>query len=109
MANLSKESLLARTLPQKDVELADGTVRVRALSRSESIRVAGLSGDIDAAETFILACALIDPELTEEEVTRWRAAAPSGEVDAVADAVLELSGMTAKAAEATARRFPKGP
>lgn len=109
MATLSKESLLARTLPQKDVELADGTVRVRALSRSEAIKVADLQKDVDAAEVYILACALVDPELSEDEVRGWRAAAPSGEVDVVADAVLSLSGLTQEAAEAAIRRFPRGP
>lgn len=109
MANLSKESLLARTLPQKDVELADGTVRVRALSRAEAVKVADLQKDVDAAEIYILACALVDPDLTEDEVRAWRAASPSGEIDAVADAVLSLSGLTPEAAEAAIRRFQQGP
>lgn len=108
MTPLSKETLLARTLPEEDVKLADGTVRVRGLSRAEAVKVANLQKDIDAAEVFILACALIEPEMSEAEVRAWREVAPSGEIDAVADAVLGLSGLTQEAAEAALRRFPSG-
>lgn len=106
MATLSKESLLARTLPRRDVAVDGGTVTVRALSRSEAVRVADLQKDVDAAEVFILACALVDPALTEDEVRVWRDSAASGEVDAVSTVVLELSGMTPEAAAAAAARFP---
>jgi hypothetical protein len=109
MAMLSKESLLARTLPQQDVDLADGTVRVRALSRTEAVHVATFGNDVNAAEVFIITCALIEPQLTEDEVRGWRDVAPTGEIDAVANTVLELSGLTPAAAEAALHRFPLGP
>jgi hypothetical protein len=71
-----------------------GTVTVRALSRYEMI-VAGKhgAGDDLRQERFILSAAMLSPKLTEDEVEQWQKCSPPGEINAVASAINELSGI----------------
>lgn len=69
-----------------------GPVTVRALSRMEMM----ISGKIDDSvkqERFILSKAMVDPEMTEEDVAAWQKASIPGEINAVAGKVNELSGI----------------
>lgn len=108
---MDKAALLRPHLAEVDVELpAGGVVRVRALSRAEVFRMQALQNEPGALDARMLAAALVDPELTEEEVEQWRAAAPNDEVDAVSDAILEVSGLKEGAdRKVTATTFPAGP
>jgi len=90
----------------REVQLPSGlgSVKVRALTRKEAL---GFEGEHDAtdAEAKLLAVALVEPKLTEDEIRQWQAVATAGELTPVVDAVLELSGMTADAPKEAARRF----
>jgi hypothetical protein len=69
-----------------------GTVTFRALSRMEMM-VGGKIDDSVKQERFILSCAMVDPAMTESDVATWQKVSPPGEINAVAMAVNELSGI----------------
>lgn len=107
---MDKEQLFKARLRERDVELPDvGTVRVRALARGEvmSIRDAG-EMDIEEYERKLIALAVVDPVLTEDEVRRWQEAAPAGELEPVTNAIVELSGLDQEAAKQAYQRFRAG-
>lgn len=94
---MDKEALFRSRLPEDDVEVPGvGTVRVRALSRAESLRMADASG-AEEVERKMLALALLDPALTEDEVSQWQQAAVADELDLVVKKIAELSGVLDKA------------
>lgn len=105
---MDKELLLKPRLQEDDVEIPGvGTVRVRALTRDEVIRVRkasdeqGLDGPrVLILERKMLALALVDPELTEAEIGKWQRNAGAGEIDKVSRKVQEISGMLEDAGKA---------
>lgn len=102
---MDKQKLLAARLGQAAVELGDelGAVRVRALSRAEIFELKrefhlGESdadgndlADMAGFETAFLSLALVDPQLSREEVELWRKNSPAGEIEPVSQKVNELS------------------
>lgn len=93
---VDKERLLKPRLAEREVEVPGvGTVRVRSLSRSEVIRMGtlGRDGDFDGAETFALACGMVDPALAEHEAREWRRNASSDEVEPVLEAITQMSAL----------------
>lgn len=91
-----KAALLAQTNSEtRDVLLpAFGfSVTVRGLTRSEALRVAGKPMAADESERKLLALAMVDPVMTEEDVRRWQKVAPAGQLQPVELAVRELSGL----------------
>jgi hypothetical protein len=104
-----KELLFKPSLPEAEVEIpGKGTVRVRALSRSEALLCQKEDG-VEAVERKMLALALVDPALTEAEVGRWQKASAAGEMDPVSNKVAELSGMTEDAGKAAYKEFESDP
>jgi len=102
---VDKELLFKPRLPEADVEVEGiGTVRVRALSRDEAMKVQKVDG-VAAIERKMLALALLDPVLTEAEVGRWQKASTAGELEPVTVKVSELSGMTEGAEKAAYKEF----
>lgn len=79
-------------LPRMMVDVAGTEMSVRGLTRSESLKVAELlnKGDQDAAENYGLSCGCDE---TEEDMRAWRNSVPSGAVQALVDAIAELSGL----------------
>lgn len=90
-----KARLLAPRLPEGDVEIGGvGTVRVRALTRAELLHVGRLESKGPAAmERYTLACAMLDPAMTEDDVAAWQQASPAAELNVVSEKVNELSGI----------------
>jgi hypothetical protein len=72
---VDKQALFAPRLPEEDVEVPGGTVRVRGLSR------------------HLLSVAMVAPTLTAEEVALWQAASLSTEIESVVSSVVRLSGL----------------
>jgi hypothetical protein len=108
---MDKDAFLKVRLPERSVEIEGvGTVRVRGLSRVEALDVRNTGGDVDRAEKKIIFYGLVDPTLTEEEVTAWYAAAPAGEIDQLVNPIVELSGLAEGAAKSgvpEVRREPR--
>jgi hypothetical protein len=97
---VDKELLFKPRLHEEEVELPGvGVIRIRALTRDEVVGAreehTDEDGQIDhaAVDNAILARSLVDPELTEDEVARWAAAAPAGEVTLVTEAVKRVSAL----------------
>lgn len=105
---IDKATLLAtRKVETEEVELPQlgGTVRVRALTRSEALQVRGTLRSEEEQERVLLAVAMVEPTMTEDEIGEWQAAAPAGELQPVAAAILRLSGLTQTAVKDAMRTF----
>lgn len=97
---LSADELVSSAgLPEDDVIVARGKVRVRGLSRSEVFMMqkakdAGQLKDEGAWERRMVSLALVAPSLTEIQVGDWQATDPAGgDLEAITDKIAELSGM----------------
>lgn len=106
---IDKAALLARKAEAetREVELPSGagSVLVRGLTRKEALDLQGREMDAAEAERKLIALAMVDPAMTEEEAGQWQEVASAGELQPIAEAVLELSGMTADAPKEAVRRF----
>lgn len=102
---IDKEVLLKARLPEGEVEVEGGTIRVRALSRTEVMQFKTLAdkGDHDAVEHFILSKGVLEPALSDKELRTWRGVAVALEIEPVLNRILELSGLVGADA-----RFPDG-
>jgi hypothetical protein len=109
MSDDIRERLFKPRLPEAEVEVEGiGTIRVRGLSRIEAMLVQKANG-IAAMERTMLALAMVDPELTEAEVSRWQKASTAGELEPVTQKISELSGMTQESAKEAMRTFRDEP
>lgn len=93
---MDKEKLLAPRLEEDDVEIPGvGTVRIRALSRFEVLvtQRGQKRGDALAMDRSLLLHGMVDPVLTEDEITRWQKASPAGEIEPITRRIAELSGI----------------
>lgn len=93
MAVLSREQILARKVAGRTetVELDEGEVVVRGLSRGEASRV-GQIDDQDEVEALALHYGLVDPALTLDEVRAWRESDEAGQIQRVVDVIQRMSG-----------------
>lgn len=91
---MDKEKLFVSRLPTQPVNIPNvGTVTVRAITRAEQMVFSkAAAGDVTKFDRKQLSAALVDPELTEDEVQRWMEAAPAGEISIVVEIIGELSG-----------------
>jgi hypothetical protein len=80
-------------LPTKKVKVAGQTIEIRALSRSEAMRLAEFQKDPDEGETFIVSCAC---GVSMDEAREWRQNSPAKDVGTVVDSILVLSGLVAE-------------
>jgi len=69
-----------------------GVIKFRALSRWEMIQ-AGKFEDNLQQERFILAAAMLDPKMGEDDVAAWQKNSIPGEINEVAKQVNALSGI----------------
>lgn len=91
---MDKAALLAKRMPQRDVEIPDvGTVKVRGMSRAETLECQKVAGDAGALERKALFFALVDPKLSEDEAAEWYDSATFAELEPVLLAIQELSGI----------------
>lgn len=108
-----KELLFKSSLPEAEVDIpGKGTVRVRALTRTEALSIQHVKegpGRVEAIERKMLALAMVDPEMTEADIGRWQKASAAGEMEPVGRKVQELSGMTEDADKAAYKEFESDP
>ncbi|MFI7677870.1 hypothetical protein [Actinophytocola sp. NPDC049390] len=101
MATLDKAALLARKRTDRtdEVDLGDGTVTVRGLTRGEITRARAAASRADKADqvttldNHFIAAGLVEPEMTVAEVAEWLESAPAGDSVAVLTAIQQLSGL----------------
>lgn len=103
---IDKAALLAsRGIGLVSVPLGElGEVKVRALTRAEALSFQG-EHEAEDAEAKILAVALVEPKLTEDEVREWQKVAPAGELQPVVVAILKASGMEQDSPKEAMKRF----
>lgn len=106
MAAVDKAALLAtRGIGLTAVPLGElGEVKVRALTRAEALAFQGEHDGADA-EAKLLAVALVEPKLTEDEVRQWQQVSPAGELQPVVLAILAASGMELDSPKQAMKRF----
>lgn len=106
MSAIGKDLLLARRLGEYEVEVPGvGTVIVRALSRVEALELKGQEIELLEWERKVLAVAMVNPALTEDEVRQWQEVSPAGELEPVTSAVLDISGLNGEAAQEAYAQF----
>lgn len=89
-----KARLLKSRLGEKTVDIPGvGEVTVRGLSRGEVLLLQKSSGNPTQLEQKIVAVGMVEPSLTEKEVTQWQKAATSGEIDRIVSEINKLSGL----------------
>ena len=104
-----KAALLQAAFAVEHVEVpGKGAVKVRALTRGEALKLHGVELDADELERKLLAQALLEPRLTEAEIGVWQDNSAAGELQAVVEAVIRLSGMEQHALKAAVRQFREG-
>ena len=105
---IDKAALLKPRLPEREVDIEGvGSVRVRGLSRAESLDIPAM---VDAArEATIISRGLVDPAMSVAEVQQWMAAAPAGEFDSVSQAIGELSGLLESSGQDAYKSNGSGP
>lgn len=86
-----KAKLFAPRLPEDDVEISVGTLRVRGLNRAEALVVQGKQS-LAAKDLAIITMGVVEPQLSEQEAREWFKAAPGGEIEKVSRKISELSG-----------------
>jgi len=86
---LTPDQLLAATLEERDVEISLGTVRVRGLSREESVPIQQVDGA--EREALIISLAMVAPPMSVEQVQAMAKVLAAGDFDKLSRAVGELS------------------
>lgn len=111
MATIDKAALLAsRGIGTQMVEVTikgqQGEVEVRGLTRAEVLSIQSI-GATNAAvmEQKLLAFAMVNPALTEDEVAQWQNTAPAGELEPISSAIQELSGLKVAALKEEIQQF----
>lgn len=111
---VSRDELFKARLAEREVEIPGiGTVRIRALSRQEVLdfrkrKTADgdpLGDDAAAFERALVSTAMVDPQLSEDDVRQWQAASDAGELEPVTEAIAELSGMNKGASKQAVKQF----
>jgi hypothetical protein len=94
-----KEQLLANRIGEAHpVDLAIGTVHVRALSRGEVFGAQQIT-DVQKFEAKLVSLGLVEPTMTADEVATWQANSPAGEIEQVVEKIKELSGLADESAK----------
>jgi hypothetical protein len=94
MTAVDKTALLGQKFGYEDVEIPGvGMVRIRALTRSEAIKIQGEELIAEIMECKLLALAMVEPKMTEEEIQEWQDTSPAGQMQPVVKAILKASGM----------------
>ena len=103
---MDKDLLLKARLPEGQHEIPGvGVVRFRALTRGEALEIVGKEMPYADMERRLLSAALVDPQLTEDDVKAWQDAAPAGELEPICEAIQKLSGLEEVAAKAAYQSF----
>lgn len=81
----------AEARAEDTIELEAGTIRVRALTRTDVLKASEITDPV-RQEQMILARAMVDPPMTEADVKQWQEVGSAGDLGLVVDKVRELSG-----------------
>lgn len=95
---VSKEDLLAKRFGVTEFDVPElGTFRIRPLTRAEALEIKDKEMPVAVAEQRILSRAVVDPELSEEDVAELQRNLPAGLLEPLVDRIASLSGMKKEA------------
>lgn len=100
MSPVDKAALFVSNLEEDDVEIAAGTVRVRALTRFEAGQVQQRT-ETDAKDRLTMTYGMVAPPLTESEAGDWMKTGRAGDIVKVCTRIAELSGLLESSPKAT--------
>lgn len=108
---LTKEQLFANQIDGKrPVKLPGvGTVWVRPLSRTEVLEAQDEDLSTAAFEYLLVSMAMVDPELTVDDVRRWASVSPAGHIEKVVSKIRDLSGLNPGADREAYKSAPDTP
>jgi len=108
---LSVDDLTTERLPGEDFTIEGlGTVRIRGLSRFEVLAAQKQKdAGVAAMERVMLSCAMVEPRMSEAQVTAWQKATPAGLLEPLTRRVQALSGMGEGAEKAQYKSDGGGP
>jgi hypothetical protein len=91
MANLTRAEILARKVGREIVPLPDGsTVEIRGVTHAE-VSTSNKFSDINERTAYIVSKALVDPELSFEDVLAWSQTGDAGDITTISEAAAVLS------------------
>lgn len=95
MARMTKQGLMKRSSrgTTLEVPVGDGTVLIRAVSREEVVEAREDDPTDSLYEARLVSTALVEPEMTPDEVMDWFKTALAGDTVRVMNEVASLSGM----------------
>lgn len=109
LSKLTTPDPAANTPVEVELPSGLGTVQIRKLSRGETLRLMELEvGEsrkiklpLDVWERRILAAALIDPKMTEDDAAAWQDHGNTRDIEHVTAAIQKLAGVTRSVEDAT--------
>lgn len=97
---IDKDALFKPRLTEREVEIPGlGSVRIRALSRQETLHLKDKAMPVDEVERRLVSLAMVEPSLTEAEVGQWQDTSSAGELEVITQAIAEMSGMNINGAK----------
>lgn len=103
---VDKAALFKGRITEEELDVPGvGTIRIRALTRTEALEIRGVDLPVAELERKLLAWALVEPRLTEDEARQWQDASAAGELEPVTKAIARLSGMEQSAPKEAMRKF----
>ncbi|MDQ1700685.1 MAG: hypothetical protein QOG34_2548 [Frankiaceae bacterium] len=91
---LTRDEILARKVGHGEITIEDfGTVKIRALTMLEAVQVRELEGRVDQVY-LIIALGLVEPAMSVADVELWGAQDSAGPLNAIADGIAVVSGMS---------------
>lgn len=101
MSALTREDLLKARFGIEPFEIEGlGTVEIRSVSRELVLGLRSQEGLTPLErERILIAAAMVNPKMNEQDVADWQAASPAGEMEALTERVARLSGMTKDSAK----------
>lgn len=91
---VSKEELLAKRFGVEDFEVPElGTFKIRALTRAQALEIKDREMPVAVAEQRIIARAVVEPQLSEEDVAALQQNIPAGLFEPLVDRIAVISGM----------------
>lgn len=90
---LTREQILGRKAGVREVQLEEGTVKVRGMTRGEAAGMRALpEDDVIGLEAYAIATCMIEPKLTIDEARSWLESEDTHQVQLVINAIENRSG-----------------
>lgn len=108
---LTRDQILARKVGghTEEHKIDDDVVIIRGLTFAESVQVRTKleAGELAAGNAIMIACAMVDPALTLQDVETWLENDSAGDLTKLGNHISDLSGLTEGAGKSGVSRVRK--